>query len=817
MEPSNYYIIALVFAAGTLVSLGLTRLVRAWAIQRRIGVFPNERMVHTGFIPRMGGIGIIGGFLVALILSALLFHSYLQWEWPYVLIVSGALLMGGLGIYDDRYGLNAPQKFAGQFLAATLVILGGCRIDVLVNPFGLDLNLGWFSIPLTYLWLITVTNAVNLLDGLDGLAAGVSFIAALVFGLIAFLHNNMIIVVFSVSLMAGLLGFLRYNRHPASIFMGDTGSLFLGFLLAALSLKAFTTAGNHIEMLLPVIVLAVPIGDTTVAFFRRLNNGRHPFKPDKDHLHHRLLYLGLTHRQAVQIIYFAAAAYGLAAIILVLEAEISGLILLLLVIVLSVFGLKRLGYLEARKFKTVTGSEDFLRIQKELAPISIKRFLHRLLLGLSDVLMVNLALYVYVWLRHHYHIGQGGVLDPGEILTPVPMLIVTLYWIVLFILNDLYSMRWDISRFDKMRRISKTILVGILLWFIITWDGALSISEGRMAILLYAGLLLLFVNLGRLLVISFEKRGRILEYAPQNTLLIGATSRGHKLLKDIRKNPHLLYNVVGYVTQDGRPERFSNLSCLGTYEDIPSLIRNRGIHEVIIAINEQTHDELIGLIAAIDDMKVVLKIVPQYYDILSGHKTEEITGHPLIRLFPDHMRMWQWLLKRLADIVLSLFFLTLFFLPALLLALLLTLTGVHPPLVIENRMGKNGRVFGQLNFNVQGRSPLQRWLYKTNIYKLPELINILLGSMSWVGPRPESPDKVERLRSRIKFYNRRFQIRPGLTGWAQVRYRYDDSMRSHRDQHKQDLFYLENMSLTFDLRILLRSLVIFFFKRSKSK
>lgn len=805
------------FVLGVAASFGVTRWVRGWATRRRIGVYPNERMVHTGFIPRMGGLGIVSGFMVSLIVAAGLYPRALGGDPAYLMIVAGALAMALMGALDDVRGLNAPQKFLGQFIAATLVVLSGCHIDILVNPFGTNIHLGWLAIPLTYLWLIGITNAVNLMDGLDGLAAGISFIAAVVFAVMALIKQDLTILIFALSLMAGILGFIPYNRHPAVIFMGDTGSLFLGFFLAALSLKGFSAAGNHIEMLLPVITLAVPIGDTTVAFFRRLYNGHHPFKPDKDHLHHRLLYLGLAHRQAVHIIWLASAGYGLVAILLVTQQQFSGLILLLVVILFSVLGLKRLGYLEARKYKTVTGEAEFLRVQRELAPISMQRFLHRLLLAFSDMVTLNLALAAYVMLRRYLALSSGGALDPMEILTPLPMTVVTLAWIVLFILNDLYSMRWDVSRFDKVRRVSKTIMVGVLLWFVITWDGQTALTPSRIAIGMYAGLLLVLVNAGRLLVIYLEKKWRILEYAPQNTLLVGATSRGHKLLRDIRKNPHLLYHVVGFVTRDGQPARFSNLTCLGHYDDIPEIVRAYGIHEVIIAINEQYHDELVSLIAAIDDMKVTIKVQPQYFEILSGHKTEEVSGHPLVRLFPDRMRMWQWVLKRLFDVVMSVILLLLLFVPAMLIILFLIVSAVTPPLIIENRMGKNGRVFGQLNFNIHGDKPLQRFLYRTHIYKLPELINILLGSMSFVGPRPESPETVKRLSERIRFYNRRFQVRPGMTGWAQIRYRYDVSMRSRREHLKQDLFYLENMSLALDLRILLRSVVIFFLKRNTLK
>ncbi len=810
MIQISYPLLILVVIVSSSVALMVTFLVKKFAIKHQIGTFPNERMVHTGFIPRLGGIGIVSGFFTGILFSILLFQPIDKSSFQYLFILLGVIVIVAVGSYDDLKGLNALRKFLGQFIAASLVIFSGCTIDVIVNPFGPNLSLGLFSIPITYLWIIGVTNAVNLLDGLDGLAAGVSFIVSLVFATMGFVNGNLPVVILGISLAGAIIGFLRYNYHPASIFMGDSGSLFLGFILAALSLKSFENSASNIAMLLPLIALAIPIGDTAVSFFRRLNKGKHPFKPDKDHLHHRLIYLGLTHKQAVHIIYMLSIAYGATALLMALDIQIVGFVMLVLSLAFSVLGLKRLGYLEARKSKTIYGDYTSFQVENEIAPLSIKRFLHRILLGLSDVIALNISMIIFIWVRFKLGLMVNTTQTFEEILSLQPMLAVTITWLILFVLNNLYTMRWDISRFDKIRRISKIILFGILIFFIVTLDNNNIISQTRMTILLYGVLLIGFVNAGRLLVIGLEKKFSVLEYAPQNTLLIGATEKSRKLLKDIRKNPHLLYNVIGFATKDGQKDSFSDLKSLGSYKDIPEIIRSYGIHEVIIAINERSRDEILSIVATVENMKVVFKIIPQFYDVVSGHKTEEVIGHPLIRLFPDHMHLWQWLTKRFFDISMSLLLLVVFSFIGGLIYLLLLVSGANPRLSIINNIGKNGHVFGMLNFNVlDKKSTIQHFLYKSNLYKFPELINILIGNMSFVGPRPELPEIVSEMQDKIRFYNRRFQIRPGFTGWAQVKYRYDDSLKSKREQYKQDLFYLENMSLTFDIRILLRSLFIF--------
>ncbi|MCB0284045.1 MAG: sugar transferase, partial [Calditrichaeota bacterium] len=759
-------------------------------------------------------IGIFSGFIFALLISIILFSDDLKNMNNYFAILTATIFILIIGITDDIKGLNALRKFGGQFIAASLVVFSGCRIDTIINPFGPDLSLGILSIPLTYLWLIGITNAVNLLDGLDGLAAGVSLIASLVFAVIAFINGNLIILIFCLSLAAGILGFLKHNYHPASIFMGDTGSLFLGFTLAALSLKTFENSSTSVAMLLPVLVLAIPIGDTSVSFFRRLNRGKHPFKPDKDHLHHRLLYAGLTHKQAVHIIYMLSLAYGITALLIAFGAQVFGFTMLLVSVVMSALGLKRLGYLEARKYKTLYGDEMQFRVENELAPLSIKRLLHRSLLGFSDIISLNLSMIVFIWLRFKWGLIPQTTLSFEQILSPQALVMVTLGWILLFVLNDLYSMRWDVSRFDQVRRISKTVLFGIFIWFLITWDSNNILSQSRISILIYGALLMFIVNLGRLLIIFIEKKFSILEYSAQNTLLVGPTEKARKLLKDIRKNPHLLYNVVGFVAKDSTKKSFSDLKCLGTYEEIPEIVRTYGIEEIIISINERSRDEILAIMATVENMKVIFKIIPQFYDVVSGIKTEEVIGHPLIRLFPDHMHLWQWLSKRFLDICIAIVLFILLLPLGLLFYALMLLSGVSPVLSVINTVGKNGRIFGMLNYNVLSReTAIQRFLYFSNLYKFPELANIILAKMSFVGPRPETPEDVKILREKIRFYNRRFQVRPGLTGWAQVKYRYDDSLKSKREQYKQDLFYLENMSLTFDLRILLRSFFILLFKK----
>ena len=242
------------------------------------------------------------------------------------------------------------------------------------------------------------------------------------------------------------------------------------------------------------------------------------------------------------------------------------------------------------------------------------------------------------------------------------------------------------------------------------------------------------------------------------------------------------------------------------------------MEEIIIAINERSRDEILNIIAAAENLEVNFKLLPHIYDVVSGHKTEEVIGHPLIRLFPERMYLWQWALKRFTDLTLAL--LTLLLLsPLMLLSHLgLWFSGIYPAVRTVRVVGRYGKPFGMYNFDIrvpEGRTQpwLARLLERSRFYKFPALLNVLLGQMSIVGPRPETVEEVRYLSQKIKFYNRRFEIRPGFTGWAQVKYRYEEALKIKRDQFKQDLFYLENISLTFDMRIILRSAIILLLRR----
>ncbi|QUG40774.1 undecaprenyl/decaprenyl-phosphate alpha-N-acetylglucosaminyl 1-phosphate transferase [Psychrobacillus sp. INOP01] len=319
------FTLVLAFVASVL----FTPLVKKLAF--RVGAVdkPNYRKVHAKIMPRLGGLAIFLSFVVAFVV----YRPDGQHDKAMLL---GALIIIITGALDDMFEITAKAKLLGQLLAAASVaIYGGLQIEFITIPFiDYQLQFGYFAIPLTILWIIAITNAINLIDGLDGLAAGVSTIALLTLSGMAIIMGTPFVAAMAAILAASTLGFLVFNFYPAKIFMGDTGALFLGYMISVLALLGFKGI-TMFALIIPIIMLGVPISDTFFAIVRRYRSKQPLMAPDKSHLHHCLLNAGFTHRQTVLIIYSIAAMFGIAALIFS-QATMWGAILLLVIMLVAI-------------------------------------------------------------------------------------------------------------------------------------------------------------------------------------------------------------------------------------------------------------------------------------------------------------------------------------------------------------------------------------------------------------------------------------------------------------------------------------------------
>ncbi len=318
-------LLALVLAA--LVAFASTPLVKALSVKVGAVDVPRDgRRMHDHPIPRMGGLAIFFGFVAAMLLFV-----PLNGEKRGMLL--GAVIIVVLGMLDDRFALPAKPKFLVQIIAALIAVLAGNRIDVLSNPNIFSPNpewqLGWMAYPVTVIWIVAITNSVNFIDGLDGLACGVSTISAASMLVIALLVSEQDVAVMMAALAGACIGFLPYNFNPAKIFMGDTGSTFLGFIMATVSVEGMFKQYPIISFVVPFLMLGLPIFDECFAVIRRLSRGQSPMAPDRGHVHHRLIDMGFSQKQAVGVLYVISAILGLSAVVLTAGGAQKAMVFLL--------------------------------------------------------------------------------------------------------------------------------------------------------------------------------------------------------------------------------------------------------------------------------------------------------------------------------------------------------------------------------------------------------------------------------------------------------------------------------------------------------
>lgn len=330
--------LAAALVSAVLISFLCTPLVKNLAYKvGAIDVPKDNRRMHKVPIPRLGGLAIFIAFLFAVIIFADIDRAMQG-------ILLGAIMIVILGVLDDIMTLKALPKFLVQIAAAGVAVYHGCTIHFISNPNVFSqasyINLNWLSVPVTIIWIVAITNAVNFIDGLDGLAVGVSAISTACLLIIALIVGEMNIAIILAALLGSCLGFIPYNKNPAKIFMGDTGSTFLGYILATLSVQGLFKLYAIISFAVPFLILGIPIFDICFAFLRRIAKGQNPMVADRGHVHHRLIDMGFSQKQAVAICYMLTAILGLAAVLLTSSGELKALILIGAVIIVGAVGFR---------------------------------------------------------------------------------------------------------------------------------------------------------------------------------------------------------------------------------------------------------------------------------------------------------------------------------------------------------------------------------------------------------------------------------------------------------------------------------------------
>jgi len=799
---------------------------------------PGERKVHKVFMPYLGGVAILLSIIIGTVLSVYLLPMVAE-EVPrrYYFLGATGILIALVGLYDDIKKLRFSTKFYFQIIAAIVVALGGLRFESLYIPFIGEIGLGWFSVIFTVFWIVFVTNAMNLLDGLDGLAAGVSTIIFLVFALIALHSGRTLVALVCLLFIAANLGFLKFNSRPASIFMGDTGSLFIGFSTAVISLEVGRIGHTDcLDFIIPLTVMAVPVLDTTISFFRRINKHMNPFMADKEHIHHRLMSIGFSHKNAVKVMYFLSIIAGFIGYSFIYLDNRAIVTILFAGAIFVGLVIRRLGYFEIEKnLIVVPGSTNNGKTngisnghtEPSFIPFDTSQFVQSFIFFLSDVLfIVGSFLAVYYW-----QIVPN--LLPEQMLTTYNLVLwiawSIIYWISLLGLNNLYRIEWDTSRVDEIFTVFKIVFFGTIILFFLSFEVKIPFLPSRRMLITYGILLVTGISVGRILLITIMKKYDLLDFKKRPTLIIGASRRALNVVRKINSVPELKFNIIGMVDDHANGnigKIMEGVPIIGSFEDIPEIIKKRKVKEVIIALDDNNMDQVIDMIDLFSKYNVSIKLLPDFYNLLTGFRTSHIYGVSLVKFFGSNMKTWEWVLKRLIDIIISLVVLIGFLPIWLIIGLIIKLDSPGPVFYKQKRIGKNRREFDVIKFRsmIQGAEQetgpkwaekndprvtrFGKFLRKTGLDEIPQFFNVLIGDMSIVGPRPERDHFVSELERSIQFYSRRLIVKPGITGWAQIKYKYDETIDDVREKLRYDLYYIENMSVVLDLKIIIQTLLI---------
>jgi len=451
-----------------------------------------------------------------------------------------------------------------------------------------------------------------------------------------------------------------------------------------------------------------------------------------------------------------------------------------------------------------------------------------LLLVLIDFIATFIAMFLFYMFKF-----KTGIVDiPVPLFIsdiPLPALMVSLGWVLFFWFSGLYSIKSPASRFDEALSVIKTVSVGSLLLILVTLQIDNIISLGKILVITYWLGIIIFVAGGRMIFRTVQ-RNRFMEGKElYPSLLIGWNERSKALSRRIQSFPGLGFSVVGFVSTRAEDigESDHGSKVIGEITELHKIIKEYDVKEVIIALSSNDHKRLLDVIKYVNGEAVGIKISPDMYDIISGQaRTNQIYGLPLIEILPELMPPWEVSVKRLIDILISIGILGGLMPFWLLIGLMIKIDSRGKILYRQERVGKESRQFNIFKFrsmssDAESKSGpvwateddprvtrVGKFLRATRIDEVPQFINVLMGDMSLVGPRPERQYFVDQLKKEMPLYTRRLRIRPGITGWAQIKHKYDESLDDVKRKLRYDLFYIENMSLRMDFKIILSTIKV---------
>lgn len=457
------------------------------------------------------------------------------------------------------------------------------------------------------------------------------------------------------------------------------------------------------------------------------------------------------------------------------------------------------------------------------------KYKEKILLFLIDLAMIHSAFFIWCRLRLSFGLFSErtfwGVFQIS--------LLLFIFWFIIFYFFGLYKIKYTQSRTDEFIEVTKSITVGVILLFFITFDIEHDLNKpvvySRFMIVSYWALLIFTVSVGRILLRTIHRKLLIAGYGRKNTIIIGWCKEARKIFDEVAQAPALGYNIKGFISQEqlAKKKNYKGIPVIGSLLQLHKIIKNKNIQEVIISLPNPSEDQLEQVISCCNGLPVGMKIIPHLYDVIIGQvRTNQIYGFPLIEVLPTIMPEWEGVVIRIADVLFS-FFILLGFLPIwLIFFIIIVIDSRGPVFYLQKRVGRGDRVYSMIKFRsmikraekmtgpiwAQENDPrvtrFGKYMRRFRFDEIPQLINVIKGDMSWVGPRPERPWFVKEFKKKIPLYSRRLKVRPGITGWAQVKGEYDKSIENVKQKLQYDFYYLENMSIRMNLKIILHTLYV---------
>lgn len=555
------------FFTALILSLTFTPLVCLAAQKFGLVSYPRSDRWHKQPTATLGGAAI---YLSALLPTLL----FLPLNRGLIGLLSGATVLFLVGLIDDKFRITPYVKLFAQIVAASIAVFAGITLGPPVNSI--------LAVPLTILWIVAVTNAFNLLDNIDGLAAGIAAICSLMLFFSGFIFSNNPFGPYGLLLSAAALGFLPYNFNPARIFMGDSGSMFLGYSLAAVSISGMNRHASNlfITLLVPVFILSVPIFDTILVTVGRLLQGRKVFEGGKDHTSHRLVTLGLSQRKTVLLLYALSASFGLFALF-------SSRLNLFIISVIAILSLVILLFFAFFLFELPapagqSGRQRAIRRQGNKTLLAgIFLYKRRIIEVILDFVLICVAYYSAYFLRF-----EGNMMDANAALLRESILWIILLKMSVFFAFGLYRGVWRYVSVSDLLTISKAVSIASVV-SVLFLTFAFRFREYSRAVFFIDWLLLLFLVCGTRIL--FRILGEFFSRARErgsNVLIFGAGDTGEMVIREIKRNNSLQLNPVGFIDDD--PEKSGNViqgvSVMGSRKDIAALVRQYQVKEVLIAV-----------------------------------------------------------------------------------------------------------------------------------------------------------------------------------------------------------------------------------------